>query len=150
AQGGQGKDGNDGQPVGAPASRPYKPQDPDAELRRLIGEIDRTQLQATVEALVGFGTRHTLSSQTDPTRGIGAATNYVFNQLESFAAASGGHMTVQRQSFVQPVSADIPVPTTITDVNAILTGAVAPARTYVIAAHLDSRVTDILDFTSDA
>jgi hypothetical protein len=74
----------------------------------------------------------------------------VFGQMQSFAAASGGRMTVQKQSFVQPVSSRIPVPTTITNVIATLKGTASPERFYVITGHLDSRVTDVLDFTKDA
>jgi Peptidase family M28 len=83
-------------------------------------------------------------------RGIGAATAWVLGQMQGFAAASGGNMTVQQQSFVQPVSSRIPVPTTITNVIATLPGTATPARYYVVTGHLDSRVTDVLDFTSDA
>src|SRR5262249_16826304 len=100
--------------------------------------------------LVSFGTRHTASSQTDPVRGIGAATNWVFDTMQGFAAASGGKMTVQKQTFVQPVSSRIPVPTTITNVIATRQGTAPPERFYVVTGHLDSRVTDVLDFTSDA
>jgi hypothetical protein len=70
--------------------------------------------------------------------------------MQSFAAASFGRMTVQKQSFVQPVSSRIPVPTTITNVIATLKGTASPERFYVITGHLDSRVTDVLDFTKDA
>jgi Zn-dependent M28 family amino/carboxypeptidase len=42
------------------------------------------------------------------------------------------------------------VPTTITNVIATLQGTANPARYYVVTGHLDSRVTDVLDFTSDA
>ena len=97
-----------------------------------------------------FGTRHTASSQTDPVRGIGAATAWVTQQLQAIAATSNGNMTVQQQSFVQPVSNNIPVPTTITNVIATLQGTASPERFYVVTGHLDSRVTDVLDFTSDA
>ena len=100
--------------------------------------------------LVSFGTRHTASSQTDPNRGIGAATNWVFSQMQAIAATSSGRMTVQRQSFTQPVASNIPVPTTITNVIATLKGTASPERFYVITGHLDSRVTDVLNFTSDA
>ena len=99
---------------------------------------------------MSFGTRHTASSQTDPVRGIGAATAWVFQQLQTYAAASGGKMTVQEQTFVQPVTSNLPVPTTITNVIATLNGSVSPNRTYVILAHIDDRVTDVLDFTSDS
>jgi Peptidase family M28 len=122
----------------------------DPELRHLISQIDPDRIKAIIEKLVSFGTRHTLSSQTDPARGIGAATDWVFGQMQGFAAASGGNMTVQRQTFVQPVSSRIPVPTTITNVIATLQGTASPARYYVVTGHLDSRVTDVLDFTSDA
>ncbi len=123
---------------------------PDPELRHLISQIDPDRIEAIIEKLVSFGTRHTSSSQTDPVRGIGAATAWVFAQMQGFAAASGGNMTVQQQSFVQPVSSRIPVPTTITNVIATLQGTATPARYYVVTGHLDSRVTDVLDFTSDA
>jgi len=83
-------------------------------------------------------------------RGIGAATNWVFDQMQAIAATSSGRMTVQRQSFVQPVSSNIPVPTTITNVIATLKGTASPERFYVITGHLDSRVTDVLNFTDNA
>jgi hypothetical protein len=131
----------------APASARHAP---DEEVRALLDQIDPGRIGATIQRLVQFGTRHTASSQTDPVRGIGAATNWVFEQMQAFAAASSGNMTVQRQSFVQPVSSRIPVPTTITNVIATLQGTAAPARSYVVTGHLDSRVTDVLNFTSDA
>ena len=124
---------------------------PDPALRKLIGQIDPDRIQATIEKLVSFGTRHTASSQTDPVRGIGAATAWVFGQMQGFAAASGGNMTVQQQTFTQPVvPGRIPVPTQITNVIATLKGTATPERFYVVTGHLDSRVTDVLDFTSDA
>jgi hypothetical protein len=124
--------------------------EPDDELRHLLRQIDPDRIQAIIETLVSFGTRHTASSQTDPVRGIGAATAWVFQQMQGFATASNGNMTVQKQTFVQPVSSRIPVPTTITNVIATLQGTASPARYYVVTGHLDSRVTDVLNFTSDA
>jgi hypothetical protein len=125
-------------------------QQPDQELRDLLRQVDPERIKATILRLVQFGTRHTASSQTDPVRGIGAATAWVFEQMQAAAAASGGQMTVQKQTFVQPVSSEIPVPTTITNVIATLQGTASPERFYVITGHLDSRVTDVLNFTSDA
>src|ERR1022692_3696540 len=124
--------------------------DPPADLRAMLREVDPGRIQATVLRLTQFGTRHTASSQTDPVRGIGAATAWVFEQMQAIAATSSGRMTVQKQTFVQPVSSRIPVPTTITNVIATLKGTASPERFYVVTGHLDSRVTDVLDFTSDA
>jgi Peptidase family M28 len=130
----------------APLHRP----EPSRDLMALLRAIDPKRIQATIQTLAGFGTRHTASSQTDPNRGIGAATAWVVQQMQAIAATSSGRMTVQQQSFVQPVSSNIPVPTPITNVIATLQGTASPERFYVITGHLDSRCTDVLDFTSDA
>jgi hypothetical protein len=50
----------------------------DPDLRALLDQVDTSRIHATVLRLTQFGTRHTASSQTDPVRGIGAATAWVF------------------------------------------------------------------------
>ncbi|HEX6470288.1 MAG TPA: M28 family metallopeptidase [Streptosporangiaceae bacterium] len=136
--------------AGRGPGRPITAQRPDRELREMLRRVDRDRIEATVRRLVAFGTRHTLSSQDDPVRGIGAATTWVYDQMQEIAATSGGRMTVEKQSFVQPVSPRIPAPTTITNVIATLHGDASPERMYVITGHLDSRVTDVMNSTSDA
>src|SRR5215475_2718431 len=120
----------------------------DPALRALISHIDPNRIQATIEKLVSFGTRNTLSSQTDPNRGIGAAYAWVFQQMQGFAAASSGNMTVQQQTFTQ--TSGLPTPTQLTNTIATLQGTASPQRFYVITGHLDSRCSDVFDFTSDA
>ena len=89
----------------------------------MTGEVSADQLHAYDTALAGFGTRNTLSSQTDPNRGIGAARDYIFGQLQQIAATSGGRMTVELQSYTQPPDVGrIPTPTVITNVVATLRG----------------------------
>ena len=77
----------------------------------MLSRISVTNLQRDVQTLVGFGTRHSLSSQTDPVRGVGAAESWLLAQLQTAAVASNGAMTVQPQTFVQAVSSNVPVPT---------------------------------------
>jgi hypothetical protein len=123
----------------------------DPALRKLISQIDPNRIQATIETLTTFGTRHTASSQTDPNRGIGLAYAWVFQQMQAIAATSNGNMTVQQQTFTQqPVPGRLLQPTSITNTIATLQGTASPQRFYVVTGHLDSRVTDILNFTDDA
>jgi len=130
--------------------QPLRPQAPDAELRGILARIDRDRLEATVRKLTTFGTRHTLSSQTDPQRGIGAARDWILAQLQEIAATSQGRMTAAAQSYLQPVASRIPTPTVITNLVATLTGSTSPERVYVVSGHYDSRVSDVMNFTSDA
>ena len=67
-----------------PASAATLPKsEPDADLRRLLSQIDPARIGATITRLVQFGTRHTSSSQTDPVRGIGAATAWAYQQMQA-------------------------------------------------------------------
>jgi len=130
------------------AERRKPPADP--QLRAMLREIDPHRIEAIIRRLVAFGTRHTLSTQDDPVRGIGAARDWIQAEFQRYAESSAGRMTVSLDSFIQPVSNRIPVPTRITNVVATLRGSLTPERVYVVTGHYDSRVTDVLDATSDA
>jgi hypothetical protein len=131
--------------------RPPHGWEPQNGLRQLIRQIDPNRIQATIQQLTEFGTRHTASTQTDPAQGIGAAYTWVFQQMQAIAATSNGNMTVQQQTFTQPaVPGRLANPTSITNTIATLKGTASPQRFYVVTGHLDSRVTDLLDSTSSA
>ncbi|MEV0622961.1 M28 family metallopeptidase [Nonomuraea sp. NPDC050404] len=133
-----------------PAAEAVVPRDPAIE--KMVRQVDARNLGRIIAKLASFGTRHTLSSQDDPVRGIGAARDWIYDEYVRIAATSGGRMTVEKQSFVQPVSPRIPAPTTITNVVATLRGSqdASAARTYVVSGHYDSRCTDVMNATCDA
>src|SRR5215210_2662559 len=133
----------------AAAPPPPKPTTPDAKLRSLTAQVRTAQLKRTLDTLVGFGTRHTLSSQTDPKRGIGAAQKWVEAEFRRYSAACGNCLEIGRASDIF-TGARIPTPTKITDVFAIQRGTERPNDVVIITAHLDTRVTDVLNATSDA
>ena len=122
------------------------------QVSSMLGELDEGNIRRTIADLAGFGTRHTLSSQTDPKRGIGAARDYIFKELQRSAKSSGGRMTVEKQSFVQPAGNRLPQDTPITNVVATLKGtqAASAGRTYVVSGHYDSRCSDVMNATCDA
>jgi hypothetical protein len=123
----------------------------DPDLIRMLSEIDPGRVQDIITTLAGFGTRHTASSLTDPSRGIGAAIAYVTGLMQDIAATSGGRMTVTQQPFTQKANqTTLANDTLITNVIATLQGTASPERFYVVTGHLDSRCTNILDSTSDA
>jgi hypothetical protein len=125
------------------------PPSPDARLRAIVAPVSPAQLRHTIETLVSFGTRHTLSSQTDPKRGIGAALNWAEAEFNRTSAACGNCLTVARTS--ETFSGDrLPAPTKITDVFAIQRGTERPNDVVIIQGHIDSRVTDPMNATSDA
>ena len=52
------------------------PSAQDQRLARISAPVSAARMKADIQKLVSFGTRHTLSSQTDPRRGIGASLRW--------------------------------------------------------------------------
>jgi hypothetical protein len=119
------------------------------QLRDIATAPDAAQLKATIEALVRFGTRHTLSDTASPKRGIGAARAFAQARFEQIGRDCGGCLAVVTPS--QTVTgARVPKPATIMDVVAIQRGTTDPERVIVLTGHIDSRVTDVMNATADA
>ena len=68
------------------------------EVNLLVNSVSSDFLRSYVEKLVGFGTRHTMSSTSDPVKGIGAARSWVLSKFRTFAANSDGRMNVYLQN----------------------------------------------------
>ena len=126
------------------------PQAPDTELQAMLAEIDPNRIKNIVTTLANFGTRHTLSNQTNPVRGIGAARDWIFRQMVGFTNSTSGNMKVQIQSYMQEVDERIYFPVKISNIVARINGSSDANRTYVVTGHYDSRRIDIADYTGDA
>jgi Zn-dependent M28 family amino/carboxypeptidase len=119
------------------------------ELAQIGRAVSADQLQASITRLVAFGTRHTLSDTVSETRGIGAARRWVKGRFDADAAACGGCLTIVTPE--QMVTGErITTPVLIQDVIAIQRGTGDPNRVVIISGHIDSRVTDVMNATSDA
>jgi len=125
-------------------------QKPDPEVAKMLKEVSAKNIEATIRKLVSFGTRNTLSEQNSPTRGIGAARDWIFSEFQTINANCGGCLDVQKQAFVQPKANRIPEPTTLTNVFAVLRGTTDPTRVYVVSGHYDSMCTSPTNATCDA
>ena len=118
-------------------------------LHQVAAQVQPDRMRADIEALVGFGTRHTLSETRSETRGIGAARRWTERQFRAIGADCGGCLTLALPADTV-TGRRVPNPTEVVDVLAIQRGATDPDRVIVISGHIDSRVSDVMDFTSDA
>src|SRR4051812_41056835 len=122
------------------------------QIVKLVKEIDPKNIEATIRKLVSFGTRNTLSEQDNPTRGIGAARDWLYGEFQKAAATSEGRMTVEKQTFEQPKGTRVPQPTMLTNVVATLKGTQTESagRVYVVSGHYDSMCNSATDAKCDA
>jgi hypothetical protein len=123
--------------------------DKDSDVQRMARAVDQRRLRTTVTKLVSFGTRNTSSTQTDPDRGIGAAQDWVFDELSEIADRTRGRMDVGRQTHTRTIAGRS---IDITNVFATLRGTEGGEnpRTYIVTAHNDSRATGTNDPETDA
>lgn len=124
----------------------------DEKITSMISQISAENLEKYVRKLVGFDTRHSLSTRTNQEKGIGAACNWVKSQFESFAKVSDERLTVKLDSFfVEPDGRRITRKVLMTNPMAILKGTDPnDNRVFIVGGHIDSRATEANDSTSTA
>ena len=118
-----------------------------------VAKVNPDSIRTWIEELVGFHTRHTLSTQTDPDKGIGAAVQYIVTHCENWGRRAEGirpvpeveiiHYTVGEQGgrydrVLQAPQVMVTIPGTKAE------------REILLSAHIDTRVADVMDSTSFA
>ena len=128
---------------------PRPPADP--QITAALADVSAQRIQASIEKLVSFQTRLTLSAQ-DPDsikagHGIGAAREWIKAEFERYSHDCGGCLEVKTDSFTENPGDRIPKPTLITNVYAVLRGTdpESPKRIVLVTGHYDSRNSDTLD-----
>jgi hypothetical protein len=113
----------------------------DPEVKKMVDEISREKIEQHVRKLVGFYTRHNMSGQNDPAKGIGAAWNWIKVEMEKYIPQSEGRLQVKFEEYtVGGQGQRIPQEIKLKNVVATLKGTDPnDDRIIIISAHLDSR-----------
>ncbi len=131
----------------------------DPAIAQAIKEVSPENVQHTIEKLVSFYTRSTISVNNPDAatsdKGIVAARNWIKSELERYSADCGGCLEVKTDTFIeQPRNQRdrITQPTEIQNVYAILRGTdpEQQKRIYLVTGHYDSRNSDTRDTTHEA
>ncbi len=124
----------------------------DPEIESMIKEINADSLKANMYKLVSFGTRNTLSTQGNATRGIGAARQWILSRFNEYAKQSEGRMT----AFIDTVTyisdgKRVNRPINLGNVVATLKGTDPnDHRIFIMSGHMDNMRTNVMDSVGDA
>ena len=134
--------------TGLSKKQPFDPVISDA-----VAKVSPDSIRTWIEELVGFHTRHTLSTQSDPDKGIGAAVRYIVARCNAWGRLAED---------VRPMPVVEVVRYTVGEnggrydrvlqapqVMVTLPGTKAE-REILLSAHIDTRVADVMDSTSFA
>ena len=123
----------------------------DPQIAAALKNVSAQRIQQTIEKLVSFQTRHTLSSDQPAStgKGINAAADWIKSEFESYSKACGGCLEVKTDEFTQEPGNRIPKPTKLTNVYAILRGndPANASRVVLVTGHYDSRNSETNDAT---
>jgi Peptidase family M28 len=106
--------------------------DVDPRIEKLVASVSEDRLRQLLEKLVSFGTRNTLSDPTSATRGVGAARQWIFDEL----TRTSPRLQVAFDTHQLPAGGRITHDVELRNVLAILPGR-SPRRIYV-SGHYDS------------
>src|SRR5437660_1449561 len=110
-----------------------------------LRQVSAQRIQQTIEKLVSFSTRATLSVNNPDAatseKGIVAARKWIKSEFERYSADCGGCLEVKTDTFVEQPKSRIPVPTELQNVYAILHGTDPDQakRIYLVTGNYDSR-----------
>ena len=93
--------------------------------------VSEDRLKSDVEKLVSFGTRHTLSVQDDPRRGIGAAVDWGLAEFKRIGAKCGDCLEVLPVGDTV-TGPRIPTPTLVRNAVAIQRGTERPNEVVIV------------------
>ncbi len=128
----------------------------DPHIAKAIEEASPDRIRQTIEKLVSFNNRSTISAQDEESikagKGIGAAREWIKSEFERYSKECGGCLEVKTDAFTEQPADRIPKPTEITNVYAVLRGS-DPAQAdhiVLVTGHYDSRNSDTFNVTDPA
>jgi Peptidase family M28 len=128
----------------------------DAHIAEAVRQVSADHIRQTIEKLVGFQNRSTISAQDAEAikagKGIGAAREWIKAEFERYSKDCGGCLEVKTDSFTEPPADRIPNPTELTNVYAVLRGSDPRQanRMVLVTGHYDSRNSDNFNGTDPA
>ncbi|MBZ5667049.1 MAG: M28 family metallopeptidase [Acidobacteriia bacterium] len=128
----------------------------DRRIASEIREVSAERIQQTIDKLVSFSNRSTISAQDEGSikagKGIGAAREWIKAEFERYSKDCGGCLEVKTDTFTEQAADRIPKPTVITNVYAVLRGSDPKQadRIVLVTGHYDSRNSDNANVTDPA
>ncbi len=124
----------------------------DKEIDQMVKEVNKDTLTKYIDKLVSFGTRNTLSTQSNNARGIGAARNWILQKFNEYSKQSNNKLSAYIDTVTYPADGKrVDRKIILGNVVAILKGTdTSDKRIFVISGHLDGMRTNVMDSVADA
>ncbi len=105
------------------------------QVRKIVDEVSEARIKGVIEHLASFKTRHLLSPADMPNYGIGAARQWIFNEMKSYSPRLQVRFDKWRvKKNGQRIFKDVD----LYNVIAVLPGKTMPETQVIVSGHYDS------------
>ena len=119
-------------------SAQYKTQNP--QVAKIVSEVDEHKIADILKKLESFGTRNILSTQDNPTRGVGAARKWIYEQFQSYSPKLEVSFDQYKLKKIEGRASRVPRDVDLYNVVAVLPGTTSKQERIIISGHYDTIV----------
>ena len=122
----------------AALSAQYKAPNP--QVAKIVSEVSDEKITEILKKLESFGTRNILSTQDNPTRGVGAARKWIYEQFRSYSPQLEVSFDQYKLKKIEGRASRVPRDVDLYNVIAVLPGTTNKEQRIILSGHYDSIV----------
>jgi hypothetical protein len=124
----------------AAAALPAQYKMPNPQVEKIVSEVSEKNIAEILQKLESFGTRNILSTQDNPTRGVGAARKWIYEQFRSYSPKLEVSFDQYRLKKIEGRASRVPRDVDLYNVVAVLPGTTNKEQRIIISGHYDTIV----------
>lgn len=124
----------------ATAALPAQYKTPNPQVAKIVSEVSDEKITEILKKLESFGTRNILSTQDNPTRGVGAARKWIYEQFRSYSPKLEVSFDQYKLKKIEGRASRVPRDVDLYNVVAVLPGTTNKEERIIISGHYDSIV----------
>jgi hypothetical protein len=113
---------------------------PNPQVEKIVSEVSDKNIAEILQKLESFGTRNILSTQDNPTRGVGAARKWIYEQFRSYSPKLEVSFDQYKLKKIEGRASRVPRDVDLYNVVAVLPGTTNKEQRIIISGHYDSIV----------
>jgi len=113
---------------------------PNPQVEKIVSEVSEKNITEILKKLESFGTRNILSTQDNPTRGVGAARKWIYGQFRSYSPKLEVSFDQYRLKKIEGRASRVPRDVDLYNVVAVLPGTTNKEQRIIISGHYDTIV----------
>jgi hypothetical protein len=122
------------------AALPGQYKSPNPQVAKIVSEVSDEKIAEILKKLESFGTRNILSSQDNPTRGVGAARKWIYEQFRSYSPKLEVSFDQYKLKKIEGRASRVPRDVDLYNVVAVLPGTTNKEERIIVSGHYDTIV----------